>query len=383
MKDEIIKAEDYGLEVAKANELTVGLKVVRDERKLLIKEFEEVSKLELTQENLPKFKELRLKIVKNRTQGTNKWHKTNKEFFLTGGKFVDAIKNRENNINEQMEEKLMDAENHFENLEKERIFKIQSKRVSLLSEFIDDASERNLSSMDDEVWDAYLYTKKKTYLDNIQAELDAEKERQEKIKAEEKEQKRIRKENEKLKKEAEKSERLAKIETKKREKVEEIRNKREEELQPFIVFIRNYNKLISSPEKEYKLEFKDIKKGAEDHWEFEKKEKLRKLKEEEDRINKECIEREKQESKLKAERESKLKAENELKSRLDAERKAKEDKEARIQSELNKGDSDKVKDLITALDSLKNKYTFKSSKNKKMYKNVGELIDKVTNYIKK
>lgn len=47
MKAEIIKAEDYGLETSKANELTVGLKVVKAERELLIKEFEEVSKLEL------------------------------------------------------------------------------------------------------------------------------------------------------------------------------------------------------------------------------------------------------------------------------------------------------------------------------------------------
>lgn len=334
MKTEIIKAEDYGLEVAKANELTVGLKVVRDERKLLIKEFEEVSKLELTEENLPKFKELRLKIVKNRTQGINKWHKTNKEFFLTGGKFVDAIKNKENSINEQMEEKLMDAENHFENLEKERISKIQQERVSLLSEFVDDASERNLSSMDDEVWDAYLYTKKKTYLDFIQAELDAEKERQEKIKEEKKEQDRIRKENEKLKKEA------------------KIREKK--------------------LESERKAN--------------EKKLKIERLKVEKERLERERlakIEDIKRVEKERKERIKRKKLESELKSRLDAERKAKEDKEARIQSELNKGDSDKVKDLITALDSLKNKYTFKSSKNKKMYKNVGELIDKVNNYIKK
>lgn len=322
MKTEIVKAEDYGLEISKANELTIGLKVVKEERKLLIKEFEKISKLELTEENLPKFKELRLRIIKNRTQGINKWHKTNKEFFLTGGKFVDAIKNKESDINEQMEIKLMDAEKHFENLEKERIAKIQEERVSLLSEFVEDASERNLSGMDNEVWEAYLSTKKKNYIDAIQAELDAEKERQEKIKAEEKEQKRIRKENEKLKKEAEVREKKLKNERLKAEKerLERVR--------------------LAKIEEEKRVE----------------------------KERKERIEREKLEAKLK--------------SKLDAEIKAKEDEEARIQSELNKGDSDKVKDLIIALDSLKNKYTFKSSKNKKMYKNVGELIDKVTNYIK-
>lgn len=228
MKAEIIKAEDYGLEVEKANELTVGLKVVKAERDLLIKEFEEVAKLELIEENLPKFKELRLRIVKNRTQGINKWHKTNKEFFLTGGKFVDAIKNKENAINEQMEEKLMNAEKHFENLEKERIAKLQAERVVLLSEFVEDASERDLASMDNDVWESYLSTKKQTHLDKIQAELDAEKERQAKIKAEKEEQERIRKENAKLKAEAEERERLAKIEAEKRAKAEADRKAKED-----------------------------------------------------------------------------------------------------------------------------------------------------------
>ena len=72
MENEIIKVEYYGLEESKANELTVGLKVVRDERELLIKEFDSVSELELSEDNLHLFKELRLKIVKNRTQGINK-----------------------------------------------------------------------------------------------------------------------------------------------------------------------------------------------------------------------------------------------------------------------------------------------------------------------
>ena len=48
------------------------------ERELLIAEFEEVSKLKISKENLPKFKGLRLKLVKNRTQGADAWHKTGK-----------------------------------------------------------------------------------------------------------------------------------------------------------------------------------------------------------------------------------------------------------------------------------------------------------------
>ena len=345
MKAEIIKAEDYGLEVEKANELTVGLKVVKAEREFLIKEFEEVAKLELIEENLPKFKELRLRIVKNRTQGINKWHKTNKEFFLTGGKFVDAIKNKENAINEQMEERLMSAEKHFENLEKERIAKLQAERVGLLSEFVEDANERDLASMEDDVWESYLATKKQAHLDKIQAELDAEKERQAKIKAEKEEQERIRKENAKLKAEAEEYERLAKIEANKRAKQEAERKEKEE-----------------------------------------KERKIREEKERKERAEYEAKLKAEREAKEKIEREEKAKREKlqaELKAKEEVERKAKEEEEARLEAELNKGDTDKVKDLIAELEALKTKYSFKSSKNIKMYKDVGLLIDKVTNHINK
>ena len=41
-----------------------------------------IKKLEITEENLPVFKELRLKIRDNRTKGIEKWHKLNKAFFL-------------------------------------------------------------------------------------------------------------------------------------------------------------------------------------------------------------------------------------------------------------------------------------------------------------
>ena len=345
MKAEIIKAEDYGLETATANELTVGLKVVKAERELLIKEFEDVSKLELTQENLPIFKILRLAIVKNRTQGIDKWHKTNKEFYLTGCKFIDAVKSKERAVNEQMEKKLMDAEKHFENLEKERFARIQIERVALLSDFVDEANEIDLSSMEDDLWEYYLAKKKQSYLDKAQAELDAEKERQAKIQAEKEEQERIRKENTKLKAEAEEFERLAKIEADKRAKTEKERQAKEDA--------------------ERKLrEEKERKKRAK--YEAE-------LKAEREEKNK--IER-----KEKAKRE---KLEAELKAKVDEELKAKADEEQRCQDELNKGDEDKVKDLINDLEALKTKYVFKSVKSKKMYADIGLLIDKITNHIKK
>lgn len=334
MTNEIIKAEDYGLEATKANELTAGLKVVRAERELLIKEFEEVSELELSEENSPRFKELRLKIVKNRTQGINTWHKANKEFFLTGGKFVDAIKNRETDINERMEEKLMDAEKHFENLEKQRIEKLQSQRVGLLIKYVDAANEMDLANMEEDVWNSYLATKKQAHLDFIEAEKKREQERLDKIEADRLEQERIIKENAKLKKEAEAKAKQDKIEADKRAKIEADRIAKEE---------------------------------------VERKEREQLAK----------IESDKREAILQKERDEKEKLEAELKAKEEAVRIANEVIEKAKQIELNKGDADKVKDLISDLNNLKIKYAFKSAKNKKMYLDVGMLIDKVTNYINK
>ena len=87
------------------------------------------------------------------------------------------------------------------------------------------------------------------------------------------------------------------------------------------------------------------------------------------------------EAKLKTEKDAKAKLERELKTKTDAEAKQKADAEARAEAELNKGDTDKVKDLITDLTALKTKYIFKSKKNKKMYENVGVLLEKITTFI--
>ena len=196
--NEIVKInpEEYGLKKLKANELTTGLDITLKERKLLIDEFDTLSELEVNEENIPKFKELRLRIGKNRTQGIVKWHTTAKNYFLKGGQFVDAIKRQEIAVNELMEEKLKDAEKHFENLEKEKLATLQNNRVDKLSKYVEDAEERNLAGMENDVWNAYLSTKKKEYEDRIAAEKKAEEDRIAKERDEKAEQERIRLENE-------------------------------------------------------------------------------------------------------------------------------------------------------------------------------------------
>lgn len=213
---EEINPINFGLEVTKAQQMISGLSNVFAEREVLKEAYADVIGLEITTENLPTFKELRLKIVKNRTQGIEKWHKTNKAFYLAGGRFVDAIKNKEVLENEQMEYKLLEAEKYFENLEKGRLNNLRLEREDLLRPFVE-ILPNDLSSLEQDVFDSFLETKKKAFADKIEADrIEAErieKERVEKEKAFESQ----RLENERLKKEAEAKELQLKAEREKAE----------------------------------------------------------------------------------------------------------------------------------------------------------------------
>jgi hypothetical protein len=104
-------------------------------------------------------------------------------------------------------------------------------------------------------------------------------------------------------------------------------------------------------------------------------------KERKEQAERERKEREAHEAALKAERDEKERIQRELEAKAEAERKAAEAAELAKQAELAKGDSDKVKDLISDLVALKTKYTFQSKKNQKMYSDVGQLLEKVINFV--
>ena len=332
MKNEIIKASDFGLEAKRGTEIESGLSVSIAERKLLSKEFESVSVLEVNEENQPKFKALRLKIVKNRTQGADVWHKKGKEVSLRLGQFYDAIKKRENQIIQSMETVLMDAEKHFENLEKKRIEDLEASRVELLTPYYADAKMLGLGTMELDVFDSYLTTKKKAFEEAVEDEKKLEAERVAKEKAEKAEQERIRLENIKLQEAAAETERLAKIEADKRAKLEAERIAKEQ-----------------------------------------KAERLRKV--ESDRIQSE------NEAKLKTEREETERLAKELQAKKDAEAAAEELKLAAIEADLNKGDAAKVIDLIADLEGIKTDRKFKSKKNQKMYADACGLVDKIVTFV--
>lgn len=293
---------------------------------------------EITGELTARAKRLRLDIAKIRVEAEKK-RKEQKEEYLRAGKAIDGVSNILKWAIVDKEEKLKEIEDYFQIQEQKRIDALQKDRAAKLSEFVDDAHERHLSSLKDDEFEALLMMKKKEKDDRIAAEKQAEEDRIAREKAEQEEREKIKAENEKLKAEAEERDRKEKIEAEKREKAEKERKAKEKEEQD--------------------------KRDEEARREREAYE--AKLKTERD-------EREKAEREERAKRE---KLEAELKAKEDAERKAKEEEEAKRQVDLAKGDVDKMVDFIGDLQNLKNKYKFESKQYKDAYAKSGIFIQAI------
>lgn len=276
----LVDHKQFGLEEQKASEITSGLNQILEERAILESSYSEVILLEITKENLSKFRELRLKIRDNRTKGIQSWHKVNKEFYLRGGQFVDAIKNKEVELNERMENALEENEKFFERQEAERIEKLKQQRVLECTPFQDFIPFGvDLGILEEESYLSILNGAKLQLKAKLEAEEEAEK---------------IRLENERI--EAEK------LAEEKRVEAERIEAQRIE--------IERFKKEAEQREAELKAE----REKAE-------KERLRVEAENKAKIEAERIEREKIEAELNAKREAELKAEREKLAEIERQQK--------------------------------------------------------------
>lgn len=214
----IVDPKEYGLDEKQAKEVENGFLPVIKERDNLLQSYSDIVSKEISLSLTKQARDLRLKLVKIRTD-SDKIHKALKAFYLAGGRFVDAWRNKNKTIIEQMEEKLGSIENHYENIEKQKREKLESGRKELLKPFIDESLiPAGLGIMAEEVFNNYLSDLKIAFNTKIENERKAEEQRIEKEKKEKEEQDKIKLENERLKKEAEERERLAKIERDKLEK---------------------------------------------------------------------------------------------------------------------------------------------------------------------
>lgn len=309
----------YELDKGMAVDLVRGVPEIVRERRDLLAQLNDVLALDRDDPKTAKIAaKLRISIRDNRTKGFEKWRKTTKDVYLRAGQFIDAIARKEMAINEQVEGQLEAIEKHAENLELERLSKLHSERVELVCRYVPDGFEfPNLSNMDQEVFEAYLSTKKSAFEAKIAAEKKAEEERLEKERKlelfnkrkdiflplsdfwpdateewslgdvteerfnslvgiaktnkinHEARQEKIRLENIKLKEEADQREALMKV--------------RSEELRPYIVLIRDYNTMINLPEVDYQKQLADIIRGEEERIAFEKEQAEKRFKEDENR----------------------------------------------------------------------------------------------------
>ena len=349
-----INAAEYGLEESKAQEISAMFKPMLDKMVELEKDFNEIAKQEINEGTCLQAKQLRLQYRDVRT-GTAEIHKGLKAFYLRGGRFVDSWKNAQLAASGEMEEKLSAIENHFENLQKEKIAKLQSERSEQIAKYIDIIPE-TLGLMNKDVWDNFFTGTKANYKLQKEAEKKVERQRIEKEKKAREEKKRIIAENERLKAEAAEKNRLRDIEEEKRrsKEIAEAEQRVKEEAE----------RLKKENEAKRLQEEKELK---------ERKENERKLqaeREEKDRIQKEAMTKQKQ-------------LENKLREKEEAEAKRLQTIEDEEQAKLNLSDADKIKDLIIDLKLVKSRYEFSSEKNKKMYADVGMLINKVINHIEK
>lgn len=155
-KNEVLNIEENALKLDKESVKKSFL--IKESTRLACEErFSELTKLEITEEVAKEAKELRLEIRPIRT-GIEKMRKAQKDFFLSGGNFVDAYAKAVSLPLENMENELMQIEKHFENLEAERLEAVKQERIAQLEEagvpkhlYIGGIAE-----MAQDLWDNYL-----------------------------------------------------------------------------------------------------------------------------------------------------------------------------------------------------------------------------------
>jgi len=391
VKAELINPEEYGLEKKEATGIAKAFQAKIDERNGYAELYDGVIKKEYSPETVKEARELRLKLVKTRT-GIAKIHKTQKAYFLAAGKFVDAWKNKETEPITQMETTLEEIEKRAELEEKARLEALQKERVALLDQYVEDAAERDLSSMDEDVWESFLATKKKSHEDKIAAEAKAEEAR------------------------------LA--EEKRLEEVAKLNTSRQKELAPYWSFMSGEEKDAEygeANEKEFKDFLKDLKSKKDESEKKAKEEATKKKKNDEvekKRLAKEAKEAKAEANKLVAENKARLATENKNKERQqqiidlglswDGKAFTFEDmsvtpdqlttymdnkweqtveeyrKKIRLynEAEANKGEATIFEEFITDLQELKTKYEFEDAQYKDKYNTACGLIDKIVTHVK-
>lgn len=215
---ELLNPQEFGLLNDKAAIIEQSFSPVISEREALNLVYDLIIKKEITPETAKEAGELRKKLVKVRTK-TAEIHKAEKAFYLSGGRFVDAWKNKNTVLIEQMESTLFEIENYYVRIEERRLSELKIAREIELKTYLADGMPlpANIETLSDEMYETYLTGVKVAYDARIaeQKRIEAERIENERIENERKEaerieNERIRKENELLRLEAERIEKARK-----------------------------------------------------------------------------------------------------------------------------------------------------------------------------
>ncbi len=351
--DEIVKInpKDYGLEENQVIKIEEAFLPKVHERQVLIPAYQELLTAEINDETCKKAGVLRRQLVKIRTD-IDKIHKSQKNYFLAAGRFVDAWKNKETEPIVQMEEKLTQIEKYYQLQEKKRLEQLQKDRAAKISPYVIDAEERDLASMDDDVWDVYYNTKKKAWEDEQEAIRKAEKEREEKEKKERLNQNRR---NTLVNKD------LWQFRTSDIEQTD-FGTIDETEFQQILEELTHKRQAYIAEQERMRKENERLRKEREEVERKAREEAERKAREEYEMIRK-------------AEAEERAKKEKEQKEKAEAEEKA------RKQTESSKSDALKLKDLIDELQIIQGKYVFHEEKYVQKFEKIKKFLGEIIEYL--
>ncbi len=337
------------------------------------KEYLEITTAEYSDEIAERAVALRKKHVKVRNQAVSVF-KGQKEYWLEGGRVVDKKRNDTVKQIEEREAKLLEIETTKQRLEMERINSMMAERKEVLKKFdIDADTIPEIRAMGDAMW--------KTYLIGVEANYKARKEAESKAEEEKKERE-------------ERQNKLFEIGLKFNGEGFIFKN-------DFGYIDIHHTDVLCWDKEKFQSELKKVT-GLKQGWEKDQEVKDEQARIENEKLKKENEEKEKQlaeankkkneeiakakriaDEKLKKEKDERLKLEKELNDKKVAEQKAKDEEEARIEAEAKMGDKAKMDSLISSIEEIKTKFSFKSKANQKKFESVQVLLDKVIDYVKK
>lgn len=155
----VVNPQEFGLEAEQATKIESAFTPMVIEREALSKVYETIINSEISPELCKEAGECRKKLVKVRT-GIDRIHKAEKQFYLSGGRFVDAWKNKNVVAIDQMEITLEGIENHYKRIEEERLNNLKLEREEKLKEFGTDTSFVDLRLMTEDQFQSFYNANK-------------------------------------------------------------------------------------------------------------------------------------------------------------------------------------------------------------------------------